>query len=1049
MPYFSKMSDHLYPSQVMLSSDALDIRIIGDIPQRTKISKPDHFVIMTIDGKKMFESTKALREPAPQWKDRRIIQFAPASVIEFVIYRQSRRRKWVKHTVAQCNARGGEFLQIGGEKELVDKDGNLCLAVHFNISIQPHSEFMKGVKEDVAQLSKVKGIDAAQKATTLVPKIGAALEKLFPVIDKLAGAHPIMNASWMVLSSAIKMAQNQKKEDNNVRGLVDSLCEMAGAASACPDLKKIEGTSDVAEELGKASLEAAIIVHDYANPSVRGHAKFLARIFAHQSSDISSRIADSQTRCEGLTKKLMHRVAIEAYVVMKDVQHSDKKSAIHAWMKSPDTSPNYNAARRKHQSGTGSWFFNDPQFSEWREQPGSTMWLHGGPGCGKTILCSSVIANVITFCEEKPLARGSAYFFFDGTRAQSETLTYDGLIRSIITQLSDRCGDKIPNALVDMYDKCDTGHWQPLDTQLEETLAGVLATFESTYIIIDSLDECAEKADLLEWIRSVASKTSGNIHLMLTSRPEPEVERCLIPLPNLHKISIRGDATVEDIRAYLDVCLADPTMITWDKRDKRAIKKALSEGSGGRFRWVFLQIEAVKACTNETELNAQLKALPKGLDDAYAQIFERSKRPEDLLKLMHWLAFSEDPLTAVQLAKVMAFDFATAKLPSYDPELRCCQPEDIWRICNGLVTELQGKVKLAHFSVKEYFVERIKAKAEAHSSTSEQFSHSIIAQTCLAQLLRFDKPGVLDENLLGPGDEVLLIVKIFASPSTTWSHALLSWVRLLNLALKKDIYLKYKNDVLGHTLRSYRTQRLRLDASPLFYACFAGSVQAVQCLISDGAHVNSVGRQASTRPLLKASEEGHIEIARLLLENEADVDVEGGRYGTALQAACAEGHLELAVLLLDKGANVNVERGRYGTALRAACAKGHLELAALLLDKGANVDVERGFYGTALQAACAEGHLELATLLLDKGAKVNVVGGYYGTALQAACAQGHLELALMLLDQGANVDVVGGDHGTALQAACMEGHREIAELLRERGAAERLEDSRLRLRIRV
>ena len=46
---------------------------------------------------------------------------------------------------------------------------------------------MKGVNEEVAQLAEVKGIDAAQTATTLIPKIGAALEKIVPVLDKFAG----------------------------------------------------------------------------------------------------------------------------------------------------------------------------------------------------------------------------------------------------------------------------------------------------------------------------------------------------------------------------------------------------------------------------------------------------------------------------------------------------------------------------------------------------------------------------------------------------------------------------------------------------------------------------------------------------------------------------------------------------------------------------------------------------------------------------------------------------------------------------------------------
>lgn len=141
------------------------------------------------------------------------------------------------------------------------------------------------------------------------------------------------------------MAQNQKREDDNVRDLMDSLGEMAGAASACPDLKKIEGTADVAEEIGEASLEAAILIHDYVDPSIRGHAKFAglycfqpflssrtisiyigrtARIIRHTLSDMSSRIANTQKRCKGLTEKLERRVAIDTNVILKDAQLSEK-----------------------------------------------------------------------------------------------------------------------------------------------------------------------------------------------------------------------------------------------------------------------------------------------------------------------------------------------------------------------------------------------------------------------------------------------------------------------------------------------------------------------------------------------------------------------------------------------------------------------------------------------------------------------------------------------------------------------------------------------------
>jgi ankyrin repeat protein len=41
-------------------------------------------------------------------------------------------------------------------------------------------------------------------------------------------------------------------------------------------------------------------------------------------------------------------------------------------------------------------------------------------------------------------------------------------------------------------------------------------------------------------------------------------------------------------------------------------------------------------------------------------------------------------------------------------------------------------------------------------------------------------------------------------------------------------------------------------------------------------------------------------------------------------------------MLLDKGANINAQGGEYGTALQAASAEGHKEVVEMLLGKGAD-----------------------------------------------------------------------------------------------------------------
>lgn len=44
----------------------------------------------------------------------------------------------------------------------------------------------------------------------------------------------------------------------------------------------------------------------------------------------------------------------------------------------------------------------------------------------------------------------------------------------------------------------------------------------------------------------------------------------------------------------------------------------------------------------------------------------------------------------------------------------------------------------------------------------------------------------------------------------------------------------------------------------------------------------------------------------MLIEEGADIDAQGGRYGNALQAASEEGHLKIAELLIEIGASMTL-----------------------------------------------------------------------------------------------------------------------------------------------
>ena len=56
-----------------------------------------------------------------------------------------------------------------------------------------------------------------------------------------------------------------------------------------------------------------------------------------------------------------------------------------------------------------------------------------------------------------------------------------------------------------------------------------------------------------------------------------------------------------------------------------------------------------------------------------------------------------------------------------------------------------------------------------------------------------------------------------------------------------------------------------------------------------------------------------------------------GFFGNALQAACYKRNVKIAKLLLENGANVNAKCEEYGNALYAACVVGNVDMVKLLL----------------------------------------------------------------------------------------------------------------------
>lgn len=228
------------------------------------------------------------------------------------------------------------------------------------------------------------------------------------------------------------------------------------------------------------------------------------------------------------------------------------------WLDGPDPSTNYNRALKTRTPKTGSWFIESKAYADWKITP-SLFWLHGIPGCGKTVLSSTILENVQ---QTKPDS-AVLYFYFDFNDAEKQR--HEKMIRSLVCQLSRYCASSI---LQTLHSSCSNGSRQPTGELLLSTLHQMMTSLGDTYIILDALDECTERDELLADIEEILSWKELKLHLLTTSRKETDIEEVLTPLSDEgNRVTIRSGRVNADIRTYVHSRLqTDRKLKRWQEK---------------------------------------------------------------------------------------------------------------------------------------------------------------------------------------------------------------------------------------------------------------------------------------------------------------------------------------------------------------------------------------------------------------------------------------------------------------------------------------------------
>jgi hypothetical protein len=202
-----------------------------------------------------------------------------------------------------------------------------------------------------------------------------------------------------------------------------------------------------------------------------------------------------------------------------------------------------------------------------------------------TWLSSIMIEDLLRAGQMDPTVT-TIFFYFDFSDQSNQSP--QAMLRSIVCQLADRSLESF-NILQALYErKSKRGdnalYITPGEISVKEllqTLREMTPKYRCIYIVLDGLDECCGRSEVLDATQKLIDGTSGVINLLVASRVERDIERQLGRL-RFSQICCDEASTCQDIRAYVHEKLEgeDPFM-DWPQKTRTEVEESLVRDANG------------------------------------------------------------------------------------------------------------------------------------------------------------------------------------------------------------------------------------------------------------------------------------------------------------------------------------------------------------------------------------------------------------------------------------------------------------------------------------